>query len=83
MPVPENARELNPQLLQVVRHYRRCRAVGRFPIHPHGEDLLVTDHAAIIQDVERMAQETQFRRLELTLATAMGANITQRALGGE
>lgn len=70
LPVPENARELTPQLARVFAHYRRCRAVGRFPVQPHGEDALLVEHAALIGDVERSMEESRFRRLELALTTA-------------
>lgn len=82
LPVPENARELTPQLLKVYRHYRRCKAVGRFPVQPHGEDALVVDHAALIAGVERAIEDGKFRRLELTLTATTGFAVATRALGG-
>jgi hypothetical protein len=45
-PKPENAIEPSERSLLAFQHYRRCRAVGRFPT-----DVLVEKDAAIIRDV--------------------------------
>lgn len=69
MPVPENALELTPRLARAYRHYRGCKAVGRFPIHPHGEDEIVVDNARIIAGVERIVEVEGRKRLELVMAS--------------
>lgn len=70
-PVRENAREFTPRLAKAYWHYRGCKAIGRFPIHPHGEDEIVVDNARIIAGVERIVEEDGRKRLELTLVSVL------------
>lgn len=61
---PETARELSDRLKKVWTHYRRCRAVGRWP-----KDGLVEHHAAIIRAVEdEVAEIRRLKNLELLLS---------------
>ncbi len=79
VPIRENARQFDERLWKVWRHYRGCKALGRFPVHDHGEDDLVLSHARVIADVEQRHTEGQFRRLELVVLQA----VTMRnVLGG-
>ena len=70
-PSPESALELTPQLRKVYAHYRRCKAVGRFP-----DDPLVDEHAAIVAEVEESIEAGRWKMVELgikLLATAGGS----------
>jgi len=63
-PVPESAVELTPQLYRAYVHYRRCRAVGRFP-----DDDLVEDNARIFLAVEEQVESSRMERIELSMRT--------------
>src|SRR5579863_9431193 len=52
---PENSRELSAANRAAWRHYRECRATGRFP-----DDPLVRRHAAIIREVEDAFERRQW-----------------------
>ena len=50
-PVPASAVELSDRNAGAVLHYRRCKAVGRFPV-----DGIVEEHAAVVAHVEAEAE---------------------------
>lgn len=63
-PSPRNAQELNDRLWLAYQHYRRCRAVNRWP-----EDPIIERNAEIIREVEddvAKQQENEMLALLLT-----------------
>lgn len=67
---PEDSRALTPSNWLCYEHYRKCKAVGRFPL-----DELVAHHAAVIAEVEREAWETkQLQTLRTTISTLASMN---------
>jgi hypothetical protein len=65
-PSPADAIELSEQHRQTVRHYRECRAVGRFP-----DDPLVRWAAAIIRSAEDHCERVSNQRAQLTALSAI------------
>lgn len=51
---PENSRSLTPKNWQAYEHYKRCKAVGRFP-----RDGIVERNAGIINDAEQTVRDRQ------------------------
>lgn len=70
-PVPESAAELTPQLYQSYIHYRRCRAVGRFPA-----DDVVEDNARVFCEIEDQIAANRLDQIEL------GIRLVSVAFGG-
>lgn len=62
---PDAGIELSESNRQAYRHYRQCRAIGRFP-----DDPLVIEHAEIIRAIE---DEQDASRLTMSILGAMGA----------
>lgn len=61
---PHLAAELTPENMRAYHHYRRCKAVGRFPMDP-----IVEQNAGIIMGVEEDYNRTQ-QRITLKLLGA-------------
>lgn len=51
---PENSNALSPKNWLAYQHYKRCKAVGRFP-----EDGIVEQNAGIISDAEQSVRDRQ------------------------
>lgn len=82
VPIRENARELTSQLAKAYRHYRQCKALGRFPVQEWGEDEILADNAVVISDVERLVEDHGRKRLELVMVTAMTVGVAGGGGGG-
>lgn len=68
-----HAVEMTPRLLAAWRHYRECKAVGRFP-----DDPLVRANAVQFLDAETYAAEDRGARREERLVEAILAAIPKR-----
>jgi hypothetical protein len=69
-PAPPNAQDLTPLNEQVYRHYRECRAVGRFPADP-----VVARNAAVIREVEEHRDRLHQLRFGLTVLGSVGKGL--------
>lgn len=67
-PRPESAVELSPRNVRALLHYRRCKAVGRFPADP-----IVERNAAVIAHVEAEARDWRQRADQAAALAALTA----------
>lgn len=73
LPKSENAIELNAKNRTAFRHYKECRAVGRFP-----DDPIVLRNAAVIREIYDQCEASRWDSLSVALLRISALSIEDR-----